>query len=191
MASVTKASPGTCTARIYPSRAPGSYHCGAGTRTSKAPGTTVTVSDAPGRDHLAVDLAGQFPRGVDLHAAGLVPFQRAAITTARGQDAVGHPRPAERRRGREDAHVEQAVVQAGPGQQPEPAGQQAGVADHDRPGPPGQRRRAVEPYLERGAAAEDLRGPGRRVGEPAGPAFSRPGVAPTTAASTPIPAIAA
>ena len=59
-------------------------------------------------------------------------------------------------------------------QQGEAAGQQPGVADGDRPGPPGQRRAAVQPHGELMPPPGQLGGPGRRVAEPAEPVFEQP-----------------
>ena len=78
-----------------------------------------------------------------------------------------HPGPAEGAVRREDAHVEQAVVETGVGQQAEPARQQPGVADDDRPRRPLDRRVVVQLDREPRRRPGEMRRPRHRVGEPA------------------------
>ena len=119
------------------------------------------------RDELPVHFAGE--RGVrgDLHRARLESRQVPVLVPAVRQHAGGDLRPAERAVRREDPDVEQPVVDAGVGQQREPAGQQPGVADDHRPRVALDRRPAVHADREPGRRQREVDRPGHRVGEPA------------------------
>ena len=125
------------------------------------------------RDDLAVDLPRQVGGGGDLHPPGLEPFQRPALTAAPGQDPGRRERPAERTRGREDAHVEPPVVQPGLGQQHEASRQQACVPDHHAPRPPSQRLASVQAHGELSRWHPQMGQAGHGVRDPAEPAFVR------------------
>jgi hypothetical protein len=96
------------------------------------------------------DLPRQDGIGADLDAARLQAPQRPILALAPGQHPSGQPDPVPAARRRQDADVEQAVVEPGRGQQGEPAG----ISGQQR----WLRRPAVTP-LRRSAVTERLRQP--------------------------------
>ncbi|MBV9204141.1 MAG: diaminopimelate epimerase [Actinobacteria bacterium] len=122
-----------------------------------------------GREHLAVDLPRHVCAGADLDAACLEAFQLPVLATAPGYHPARQARPAGQAGRRQDAHVEQPVIQPGRGQQDEASRQQAGVAHHDASRPPSERRAAVQPDREVPWRQRQVRHAGRRVRHPSQP----------------------
>ena len=142
----------------------------AGCRTVRAPRADRDAERLAGRDDLAVDLPRQVGVRADLDAAAPGTARSARSRRGSGPAPARPPGPSPRCRRRQDAHVEQPVVEPGPGQQGEPAGQQPGVGHHHAPRPPVQRLGVVQPdgeIMRRPPTAGS--GPARRVGGPAEP----------------------
>jgi hypothetical protein len=118
-------------------------------------------------DELTVGLARELRAGRDLDTAGLEALEHGVVAGAAPQDPPGHPGPAERPGGREDPHVEQAVVGPGPRKQDEAAGQQADVPHHHGPGVGGPGRAAGGADLEVGARPGEPPHTGHGVSQPA------------------------
>ena len=137
-----------CLAHAFAASSPCLIIAASGSAERRFPGPAAQIAQRLGFAGIpAIDLpiasAGSL-FGIAL-AAHLAPVYGPVLVVAAGQHPGGHPRPAERPVRRQHAHVQQPIVQPGVGQQAEPAGQQAGVADHHLPGP--QRQAQEGPVL--------------------------------------------
>jgi hypothetical protein len=108
---------------------------------------------------LAVNLARELGVGPDLYLMSLVVLEvpaagqpatdhHALIGHVSGQHATGQQCPAQGALWRDDADIQEVIVQPSAREQHEPAWQYPDVSHHDRPRPPDQRLATVETHLK-------------------------------------------